>query len=48
MKQKVYQKPTMKVFEVKQTGMLMQSVNLGKRGGAGLEDYTWSSDEIEE
>jgi hypothetical protein len=47
MKRRDYMKPKMKVFEVKQTGMLMQSGNLDKRGGAGLQDYGWH-DEGEE
>ena len=51
MKQKQYQRPTMKVFEVKQTGMLMMSNGFGASrtnytrgrsdGGSLEEDEIW-------
>ena len=39
MKKKLYEKPSMKVFELKQTGMLMAS-----NGTAGLQNYHWNNE----
>ncbi len=39
MKRKNYERPTMKVFEVKQTGMLMMSDPVLQSRGASVDDY---------
>ena len=38
MKQKQYQRPTMKVVKLQHTGMLMVS---GQSNSASLQDYEW-------
>jgi hypothetical protein len=42
MRKKMYEKPSMKVYELKQTVMLMTSP-----AQAGVQNYTWTT-EIEE
>ena len=41
MKKKEYEKPSVEVVELKQTGMLMTS------GQAGVQDYNWNNEDPE-
>ena len=43
MKRKDYEKPSMKVYELKQQPHLLA----GSNGQAGVQDYTWHSEDEE-
>lgn len=43
MKKKMYEKPTTKVYELKQQPQLL----VGSNGQAGVQDYYWQSEEEE-
>ena len=43
-KKKIYEKPSMQVFELKQQPTLLA----GSNGQAGVQDYTWHDDIDEE
>jgi hypothetical protein len=36
-----YERPSMKVFELKHQSQLLVGSNLGKSSSAGVTDYTW-------
>lgn len=43
MKKKMYEKPTTKVYELKQQPQLLT----GSNGQAGVQDYNWQSEDEE-